>query len=68
MDIRRASHADAPLISSLNDDVQLIHYQAMPHFFKPPAAGAFPAALVTELTPTPAPMGATAGFEIDTRL
>jgi ribosomal protein S18 acetylase RimI-like enzyme len=41
--VRRATAADAELVSALNADVQAIHAAAMPQRFKPPAPAAFPA-------------------------
>ena len=40
---RRASRADAALISILNADVQTIHADALPGLFKPPSPGSFTA-------------------------
>lgn len=48
-EVRPATLADAEIISDLNADVQGLHHQAMPHFFKPPSAGSFPPALVRQL-------------------
>jgi ribosomal protein S18 acetylase RimI-like enzyme len=42
--IRRASAADADLLSCLNADVQALHADAMPWRFKPPSPAGFAAA------------------------
>jgi ribosomal protein S18 acetylase RimI-like enzyme len=45
--VRRATSADAALLSSLNAEVQAIHASALPAWFKPPPGPpAFPPALV----------------------
>ena len=41
--VRRATDADAELVSALNADVQAIHAAAMPSRFKPPGPDTFPA-------------------------
>jgi ribosomal protein S18 acetylase RimI-like enzyme len=40
--IRRATVADAEVLSSLNFDVQTIHWSALPTRFKPPGPDTFP--------------------------
>ena len=40
--IRRASEADAELLSALNAEVQAIHANALPWWFKPPGEASFP--------------------------
>jgi len=47
--IRPAIAADAVLLSSLNADVQAIHAQAMPWWFKPPGPETFPPAAAAAL-------------------
>ena len=42
--IRRATAADAGLLSTLNADVQAIHAAALPGWFKPPGPESFPPA------------------------
>ena len=42
--IRRATAADAELVSSLNTDVQALHAAALPWRFKPPGPNTFPPA------------------------
>jgi ribosomal protein S18 acetylase RimI-like enzyme len=42
--VRRATVADAALLSALNAEVQAIHAAALPGWFKPPGAEAFPPA------------------------
>ena len=42
--VRRATSADAGLLSSLNAEVQAIHAAALPAWFKPVGAQGFPAA------------------------
>ena len=44
--VRRATSADAALLSALNAEVQAIHAEALPAWFKPPGPPAFPPALV----------------------
>jgi ribosomal protein S18 acetylase RimI-like enzyme len=41
--VRRATDADAELVSALNADVQAIHAAALPWWFKPPKPDTFPA-------------------------
>jgi GNAT superfamily N-acetyltransferase len=60
--VRRATPADAALLSSLNAEVQAIHAEALPGWFKPPGAQQFPPAadnpdnlvLIAQLGPEPA--------------
>lgn len=52
MQIRRATTKDAELLSTLNDDVQKLHANALPHFFKQPAAETFIPSVI-ELLNTP---------------
>jgi hypothetical protein len=40
--VRRATTADAELVSSLNADVQALHAAAVPWRFKPPGPDTFP--------------------------
>jgi ribosomal protein S18 acetylase RimI-like enzyme len=42
--IRRATTADAEIMSSLNADVQAVHSSALPSLFKPPGQETFPPA------------------------
>ncbi len=49
MEVRLATVSDADIISSLNFDVQRLHYNAHPHLFKPPSPEVFPAGLISEL-------------------
>jgi GNAT superfamily N-acetyltransferase len=44
--VRRATSADAEFLSSLNAEVQAIHAEALPAWFKPPGPPAFPSSLV----------------------
>src|SRR5215831_7217532 len=44
--VRRATSADAALLSSLNAEVQAIHAEALPTWFKPPGPPAFPPGLM----------------------
>ena len=44
--VRRATSADAELLSSFNAEVQAIHAAALPTWFKPPGPPAFPPGLV----------------------
>jgi ribosomal protein S18 acetylase RimI-like enzyme len=46
--VRRATSADAGLLSSLNAEVQAIHASALPTWFKPPGPPAFPPGLVDD--------------------
>jgi ribosomal protein S18 acetylase RimI-like enzyme len=52
--IRRASTIDAELLSSLNVDVQTIHWSALPTRFKPPGPDTFPPSAAAELLAKPA--------------
>jgi hypothetical protein len=40
--IRRATTADAEIMSSLNADVQAVHWSTLPSLFKPPGPETFP--------------------------
>jgi GNAT superfamily N-acetyltransferase len=51
--IRRAGVADAELLSSLNVDVQTIHWLALPTRFKPPGPETFPPSAAAELLAKP---------------
>jgi len=53
IDIRLASTKDAETISALNDSVQKLHADALPHVFKPPSADSFPASLAAALINDP---------------
>src|SRR5262245_40173560 len=47
--VRRATTADAELVSSLNADVQVLHAAALPWRFKPPGPDTFPPAAAEAL-------------------
>jgi ribosomal protein S18 acetylase RimI-like enzyme len=49
MEIRRATASDAGIVSQLNQEVQRLHADALPHLFKPPSDDAFPPATFAEL-------------------
>lgn len=49
MNIRPATEEDAKSISVINDEVQKVHAEAMPHIFKPPSARTFPETEITGL-------------------
>jgi ribosomal protein S18 acetylase RimI-like enzyme len=51
--VRRATAADAALVSALNADVQAIHAAALPWRFKPPKPDTFPAKEVVALLEKP---------------
>jgi ribosomal protein S18 acetylase RimI-like enzyme len=51
--VRRAIVADAALLSALNAEVQAIHAAALPGWFKPPEAQAFPPAAAVALLGNP---------------
>jgi ribosomal protein S18 acetylase RimI-like enzyme len=51
--IRRATNADAEIISVLNRDVQAIHAAALPRRFKPPGPDTFPPSEVKALLAKP---------------
>jgi ribosomal protein S18 acetylase RimI-like enzyme len=51
--VRRATVADAALLSSLNAEVQAIHAAALPGWFKPPGPEAFPPAAAAALLGNP---------------
>jgi GNAT superfamily N-acetyltransferase len=50
---RRATDADAKLLSSLNAEVQAVHARALPWWFKPPDASSFPPAAAAALIAKP---------------
>jgi ribosomal protein S18 acetylase RimI-like enzyme len=51
--VRRATAADAELVSALNADVQAIHAAALPWRFKPPEPDSFPASEVIAILEVP---------------
>lgn len=51
--IRKATVDDATTLSTLNDDVQQLHADALPDIFKQPSDAVFPAAMVTDLINEP---------------
>ena len=51
--VRAATVADADTISSLNDEVQNVHAEALPHLFKPGSRETFSAKEVTEILTQP---------------
>ena len=51
--VRAATVADADTISSLNDEVQNVHAEALPHLFKPASRETFSAKEVTEILTQP---------------
>ena len=51
--VRAATVADADTISSLNDEVQNVHAEALPHLFKPASRETFSAKEVTEILTRP---------------
>lgn len=51
--VRRASTVDAEVLSSLNVDVQTIHWSALPTRFKPPSPDTFPPSAAAELLAEP---------------
>jgi diamine N-acetyltransferase len=51
--VRRATTADAELVSSLNADVQALHAAALPWRFKPPGPDTFPPAAAEALLAKP---------------
>jgi ribosomal protein S18 acetylase RimI-like enzyme len=51
--IRTATAADAALLSSLNSDVQQLHADAMPWWFKPPGPETFPPAAAAAVLARP---------------
>lgn len=53
VEVRLATPDDANAISALNDDVQRLHVDALPHLFKPPSADGFPPSMVLELLADP---------------
>jgi ribosomal protein S18 acetylase RimI-like enzyme len=53
MDIRLATDQDAEIVSALNEEVQRVHADALPHLFKQPSQETFPATLVRQLLADP---------------
>jgi ribosomal protein S18 acetylase RimI-like enzyme len=53
MEIRLATPQDAEIISALNEEIQKLHAEALPHLFKPPSPETFPAKLVRQLLADP---------------
>ena len=51
--VRRASEADAEVLSFLNTDVQSLHASALPEHFKPPGPDTFPATVARRLLANP---------------
>src|SRR5215831_9784229 len=51
--VRRATSADAELLSALNAEVQDMHAAALPWWFKSPGPAAFPPAAATALVDNP---------------
>lgn len=51
--IRIATADDAALLATLNDDVQKLHADALPHFFKQPSVETFPVTKFTEAIAEP---------------
>ena len=51
--VRKATEADAGVISSLSSDVQAVHASAMPWWFKPAGPDTFPADVVALLLDEP---------------
>ncbi len=51
--IRKANTADAEILSSLNVDVQAIHWTALPSQFRPPGPNTFPPAAAAALVAQP---------------
>ncbi len=51
--VRRATSADAELLSSLNAEIQAIHAAALPSWFKPPGPQSFPPAAAAALVDNP---------------
>ena len=51
--VRKATTVDAEVLSSLNVDVQTIHWSALPTRFKPPGPDAFPPAAAAALLEEP---------------
>jgi ribosomal protein S18 acetylase RimI-like enzyme len=51
--VRKATTADAEILSSLNDDVQTIHWSALPSRFKPPGPDTFPPTAAAALLAQP---------------
>jgi GNAT superfamily N-acetyltransferase len=50
--VRRATEADAEVVSALNADVQDLHAAAMPELFKPSGPQTFPPAMARDLLAT----------------
>jgi diamine N-acetyltransferase len=53
MAVRKATPADAEALSSLNSDVQTIHWSALPARFKPPSPDTFPPTAASALLAQP---------------
>ena len=51
--VRRASEADAEVLTFLNTDVQSLHASALPEHFKPPGPDTFPATVARRLLANP---------------
>jgi GNAT superfamily N-acetyltransferase len=51
--VRRATVADAPVLSSINDEVQAMHAAALPAWFKPPDPSQFSANTIAVLMAKP---------------
>ena len=51
--VRKATTVDAEVLSSLNADVQTIHWSALPTRFKPPGPDTFPPTAAAELLAQP---------------
>jgi ribosomal protein S18 acetylase RimI-like enzyme len=51
--VRKATQADAETLSSLNSDVQTIHWSALPAQFKPPGPDTFPSTATGALLAQP---------------
>jgi len=51
--VRKATAVDAEVLSSLNADVQTLHWSALPTRFKPPGPHTFPPTAVAELLAQP---------------
>ena len=60
--VRRATSADAELLSSLNAEVQAIHAAALPEWFKPPGPQAFSPAAASSLVNNPGDLVFVAEF------
>ena len=51
--VRAATVNDADTISNLNDEVQNVHAEALPHLFKPASGKTFSAKEITEIPTQP---------------